>query len=275
MSVGDLLNADLAVGGRLAGAAVRASLGSTRLLVLRTLGSAVFVGTEVVGLVLLLDRFGRLGGWTTGEVVLLLGLAQVGLGLGMLLGDTLEPPVFSLLIREGRLDSVLTRPVPVLLWVMTSDVQARELGRASAGLVAALWGAQLAGVSASPLTLSVALLAVVCCTAVVVAILVFGASATFFTVEGSELVNAFTYGGATLSAYPMQIYGSVVRAVFLWLVPLGLTVYVPALTLLDRTGPPGVPASLLAVTPVATLAFGGVAALAWRAGLRHYTGTGS
>lgn len=267
--------ADVAVAGRLAWASVRSGLGAPRLLALRVLGTGTFVVIEVVAVVLLLDRFGTLAGWSTGEVVLLLGLASTGLGLAMLAGDTLEPPVFSLLVREGRLDPVLTRPVPVLLWVVTSDVQARELSRALAGVGAALWGASQAGVDLTPANVAVAALAVVCCAAVVLAILVLGASATFFTVEGNELVNALTYGGAAFSAYPLQIYGSVLRFVFLWVVPLGLTVYVPALTLLDRTGPPGIPASLLALTPLATAAFATVAGLAWRAGLRHYTGTGS
>lgn len=62
---------------------------------------------------------------------------------------------------------------------------------------------------------------------------------------------------------------------FLWVVPFGLAVYVPALHVLDRTGPPGAPSSLLAVPPVATVAFAAVAGLAWRRGLRHYASTGS
>jgi ABC-2 type transport system permease protein len=118
-------------------------------------------------------------------------------------------------------------------------------------------------------------LALVCCTAIVFAVLVLGASATLYTVEGSEFVNAFTYGGAALSANPMDVYSSVLRFVFVWLVPFGLAVYVPALHVLDRPGAPGVPASLLWVTPAATAAFAALAGLAWRRGLRHYASTGS
>jgi ABC-2 type transport system permease protein len=120
-----------------------------------------------------------------------------------------------------------------------------------------------------------AVLALVCCTGVVVAVLVLGAAATLYTVEGNELVNAFTYGGAALAANPLQIYGSALRFVFLWLVPIGLAVYVPALHVLDREGPAGIPAPLLPLTPVLTLAFAAVAGLAWRRGIRHYASTGS
>ena len=260
---------------RLAVAAVRSKASNPPLLAMRTLGAGTMVLVETVGIVLVLDRFGGVAGWGSGEVALLLGLGQAGLGFAMLAGDTLEPPAFSLLVREGRLDPLLARPFPVLLSVVTSDVQLRELGRGLAGLGAAAWGASQAGVDWTPGRLAVAALAVACCTAVVLAVLVLGASATLYTVEGSELVNAFTYGGAALSANPLQIYSSALRFVFLWIVPFGLAVYVPALHVLDREGPPGAAASLLVATPVVTAAFAAVAGLVWRRGLHHYASTGS
>lgn len=260
---------------RLAGAALQSKAVRPGLLAMRTLGSVGIVVLEAVGIVLAIDRFGGLAGWGAGEVAFLVGLGEAAVGFAMLAGDTLEPPAFSLLVREGRLDPLLARPFPVLLSVVTSDVQVREVGRGVAGLGVVAWGAWQAGVDWTPDRLAVTVLAVVCCTAIVAAVLVLGASATLFTVEGSELVNAFTYGGAALSANPMEIYSSALRFVFVWLIPFGLAVYVPGLHVLDREGPAGATAALLPLTPVATLAFAAVAALAWRRGLRHYTSTGS
>lgn len=260
---------------RLARASVRGSIGRPRYLVMRLVGSAVFVLVEAAAVVILLGRFDSLAGWSADEVVVLIGLAQAGLGLAMFLGDPLEPPVFSALVREGTFDDALTRPLSPMLWVMTSDVQVRELARFGAGLTVFAWGAARAGVAWTPANVGVTVLAVACTTALVFSVLVFGAAATFFTVEGPELVNAFTYGGATLAGYPLSIYGPALRVVFLWVVPFGLAVFVPALTLLERKGPPGVPAGLLVVTPFATAAFAGVAALSWRRGITHYTGAGS
>jgi ABC-2 type transport system permease protein len=267
--------ADVAVAGQLAVAAVRAKSLQPALLVARTLGAAVIIVVEAIGVALLIDRFGGLGGWATGDVLLLVGIGEAGLGFGLLVGDTLEPPAFSLLVREGRLDSLLVRPIPVLLSVVTSDVQVREVGRGAAGIGVALWGAWQADVDWTPARAAVAVMAVVCCAVIVLAVLLLGAASTLYTVEGSEFVNAFTYGGAALAANPLQIYSSALRFLFLWVVPFGLAVYVPALHVLDRTGPPGIPASLLVVTPLATVAFATVAGLAWRRGVRHYASTGS
>jgi ABC-2 type transport system permease protein len=267
--------ADVATTVHLAAAALRSKTARPSLLATRTLGSAALVVCEAIAIVIALDHFGTVAGWGPGDVALLIGVGEAGVGFAMLAGDTLEPPAFSLLVREGRLDPLLARPYPVLLSVITSDVQVREVGRGLAGVGVAIWGASHAGVDWTPERIAITALALVCCTAIVFAVLVLGASATLYTVEGSELVNAFTYGGAALSANPLDVYGSVIRFAFVWVVPFGLAVYVPALHVLDREGAPGVPASLLAITPVATAAFAAVAALAWRRGLRHYASTGS
>jgi ABC-type uncharacterized transport system permease subunit len=47
------------------------------------------------------------------------------------------------------------------------------------------------------------------------------------------------YGGQYVASYPMQIYGSALRFLFTWLVPLGLAIYVPALGCWAARGRPG------------------------------------
>jgi ABC-2 type transport system permease protein len=197
---------DAATTARLAGAALQSKVVRPWLLATRTFGSATLVVFEAVGIVLAIDHFGSVAGWGAGDVAVLVGLGESAVGFAMLLGDTLEPPAFSLLVREGRLDPLLARPFPVLLSVMTSDVQVREAGRGVAGLGLVAWGAWQAGVDWTPGRLGITALSVVCCTVIVVAVLVLGASATLYTVEGSELVNAFTYGGVALSANPLDVY---------------------------------------------------------------------
>ena len=106
-------------------------------------------------------------------------------------------------------------------------------------------------------------------------VLLAAAGFTFVTVQGSEAVNVLVYGGQYLASYPMQIYGSALRFLFVWLVPLGLAIYVPALGVLGREGSPGLPAWLAWLTAPVAAAFLAAGGLAWRAGIRHYVGTGS
>jgi ABC-2 type transport system permease protein len=237
--------------------------------------AGLIVVLEVAGVVLLLGRFGSIGGWRPAEVVLLFGLAFAAQGLALMFGNSLEADKVSELVRRGTFDQVLTRPASPLGWVVASYVDTRFIGRLVAGTGAVAWAADRAGVAWTPGRVGLAALAVACAAAIVFGVLLAAAGFTFVTVQGSEAVNVLIYGGTYLASYPMQIYGSALRFLFMWLVPLGLAIYVPALGVLGRDGPPGLPAWLAwLAAPVAGLFLAG-GGLAWRAGIRHYVGTGS
>ena len=260
---------------RLAAAAVRATAGRPVFLAVRTVAAGMIVAVEVTAVVLLLDRFGTVGGWRAPEVVLLFGLAFASQGLALALGNRLEADQLSLLVRRGTFDQVLTRPVSPLGWLVASYVDARYLGRLVAGVGAVAWAADRAGVAWSAGTVALLALAVVCAAAVVFAVLLIAAAFTFVSVQGSEAGNILVYGGTYLASYPMQIYGSALRLVFVWLVPVALAIYVPALVVLGRQGPPGLPAWLAWLTAPVSAAFLAVGGLAWRGGVRRYVGAGS
>jgi ABC-2 type transport system permease protein len=135
---------------RLVAAAVRATARRPAFLAARAVAAALIVAVEVAGVVLLLDRFGSIGGWRPAEVVLLFGLAFTAQGLALVFGNSLEADKVSELVRRGTFDQVLTRPVSPLGWVMTSYVDTRFLGRVAAGGVVGAWAADRAGVAWTP-----------------------------------------------------------------------------------------------------------------------------
>src|SRR6266545_2098117 len=231
--------------GALTMASLRSSVQRPATLVVRGIGSALVALCEAVGVVLLVDRFGSIAGWRTPEIIVLAGLVFSGQGLAQAVGNRLRPDDVSLMIRRGTFDQVLTRPISPLGFVLTGYVEIRLLGRFVAGVGLLAWAG---------------------CAVVVFAVLVLGAALTFYTLQGSEAVNVVLDGGAYLTGYPMEIYGSALRALFTWVFPFALAVYVPALALLGRTGPRGLGTGLLWVAPLGS---------AWRRAIRHYVGAGS
>jgi ABC-2 type transport system permease protein len=89
------------------------------------------------------------------------------------------------------------------------------------------------------------------------------------------VINAFTFGGEELSSYPLSIYNRPLRAVFLYLVPLGFANYPAALLLLGRTDPHGLPSWLAWLAPIVAALFLAVALAFWRLGVSKYTSTGA
>ena len=99
----------------------------------------------------------------------------------------------------------------------------------------------------------------------------------FWLVEGTEFANAFTYGGNYLASFPLHHLRHVaIRRFFTFVVPAAFVAYLPALALLGRSDPAGLPGwlSWSAHCPSRSLA-AAAAWWIWRLGLRHYVGAGS
>lgn len=264
---------DLALYPRLVRAQLRGQLQYRVSFLLDT--TASFAGTfvQLLAIVILFGAFPDLGGWRVGEVALLYGLVSVAFGLTELCGEGFER--VATLVRAGEFDRLLIRPVSPFVQILALEMQLRRIGRIAQGLFALglaqrwlelVWTAPKAGVL---------LLAIVSSAVVFQTVMVIGAAACFWTVESSELQNVFTYGGIELATYPLHIYHRWLQRAFLYAVPLALTSYYPALYVLEKPDPLGLPATVAYLAPLVAGGFFAVGQLAWQIGLRHYQSTGS
>lgn len=215
----------------------------------------------------------RLGGFSFAEVALIFGLATGAFGLSDVVVGHLERLPFYL--RTGQLDAFLLRPLSALGQLVTSDFSLRRLGRVATSLV--ILTVALAAVDIDWTAARVALLLItpVAGAAIFSAVFVATSAVGFWLVEGMEFANAFTYGGNYLSSFPFTVFGAAIRRLFTFVIPIAFVAYLPALALLGRDDPFGLPGWLSwSSVPVALLSCG-AAGLMWRAGLRQYVGAGS
>jgi ABC-2 type transport system permease protein len=101
-----------------------------------------------------------------------------------------------------------------------------------------------------------------------------GSCLSFWTTDGGEFTNAFTYGGNFLAQYPIDIFSSWLRRFLAYIVPLAFVCYFPALYILDKPDPLGLPRLLELSSPVVALVSALVAGVVWRFALRHYRSAG-
>jgi ABC-2 type transport system permease protein len=106
---------------------------------------------------------------------------------------------------------------------------------------------------------------------------VFVASATvaFWWIDSGEFANGFTYGGRDFTSYPITIYSGLFRRVFAYSFGFAFVAYYPALALLGRDDPLGLPSWVAWCSPVAAIVAAAAAGAMWRVGIRHYRSTGS
>jgi ABC-2 type transport system permease protein len=94
-------------------------------------------------------------------------------------------------------------------------------------------------------------------------------------VQGREATNVFTYGGDFMTSYPMDVFDGWLRRFVTFVIPLAFVDYEPALYLLGKPDPLGLPPWVRLASPLVAAALGLVAWRAWSIGVRHYQSTGT
>jgi ABC-2 type transport system permease protein len=258
---------------RLVGAQLRSQMQYKVSFLLALIGSFLSCVTEFGVVLVLFSRIELLAGWALAEVALLYGLAGTCFAVAELFAAALDN--FQVHIVRGTFDRFLVRPRGALLQVIAEDFALRRLGRvaqAAAILVIALGLLSITWTIDKVVVLALALLSG---TIIYFAIFVLGATFCFWTVQAKEVTHVFTYGGDAVASYPLDIFRGSVRRFFTFVVPLAFVNYEPALFLLGRTDPLGLPAFVRVLSPLAALVMALVAGYAWRQGVLHYQSTGS
>ncbi|MDG4859095.1 ABC transporter permease [Streptomyces sp. T-3] len=252
---------------------VRSTMAYRASFALTTFGNFTATAFDFVAILLMFSHIDALGGYTLGEIAFLysttstaFGLADLALGSMNRLGRR---------VRDGTLDTLLVRPAPVLAQVAADRFALRRLGRVSQGLFVLGYALAVADIDWTPLKVLMLPMMLLSGAGIYAALYIAGAAFQFIAQDASELQNSFTYGGNTLLQYPPSIFAQdLVRGVT-FVLPLAFVNWLPALYVLDRENPLGLPDWLAFLPPVVAVACCGLAALAWRAGLRSYRSTGS
>lgn len=238
-----------------------------------TAASLVITGIDFVVILVMFSNVDQLGGFGLGQIAFLYGATALCLGIGDLVVGNVER--LGRHVRLGTFDAMMVRPVGVFAQVCANEFALRRLGRVAQGTAILLWSLTVVDITWDPARVAMLGSMVACGTAIFVGLFVLGAAFQFVSSDASEVANAFTYGGNTMTQYPLTIYPTEVVKALTFLVPVAFVNWYPALFILDVPDPFGLPGWLRFAAPVAAVVVCSLAALAWRAGVRRYRSTGS
>lgn len=228
--------------------------------------------TEFLELWIILRSVKALGGMDFAQVASVFGLATCAFSLAdLVLGNMDRVHRF---VREGRLETLLVRPMPLLVQLVGLDLSLRRLGRTFTATVILVVALHQAGFTPTPSHLVLLVIALISGAAIFGALFVLAGSVQFWIVNAAEVLNAFTYGGHHVAEYPASVFWMPMRVFFTYVIPSSIVAYAPMLVIFDLPGPPGVPQWLGWCGPIVALVIWAMAMLAWRQGIRHYTGAG-
>ena len=262
----------LAVYYHLAAANIRAQLQYRLSFAIDLLATFLISFLDFLAVLILFHNVPRLAGWSVHEVAFLYGTSAVSFALAELVVGHSEQ--LAMRLRTGTFDVLLARPRGTLYQVAASDLPLRRLGKALQGIIVFVYALAGAHIDWTPGRVAMLL------TMLPTGILLFASMwiaalcLLFWTVDGSEFTNAFTYGGAYLTQYPIDIYAQWLRRFLAYLIPTAFICYFPSLYILGKEDPLGLPQAVQFVAPLVAVASAGVAGLAWRSAVRHYRGAG-
>jgi ABC-2 type transport system permease protein len=258
---------------RLVAAQVRSQAQYRTSFLIEIAGSVLFGLTDVGSVLILFNVARTIGGFAFRETFLMASLAGCAFSLADIAVGNIERIRFY--VRTGLLDAILVRPLGALPQLLAVDAAPRRLGRVlfTTGLVAV--AVHVADVHWTPARVALLLITPISGAVLFGAVFVATATVTFWWIESGEFANALTYGGRDFTSYPMTVYNGLFRRVFAYGLGFGFVGYYPALALLGRRDPLGLPAAAGWGGPLVAAAAVAVAGLLWRNAIRHYRSTGS
>ena len=183
--------------------------------------------------------------------------------------------VFGNMVKYGDFDRLLLRPRSTVLQLFGQELTLRRIGRLAQGVGVLLFAVHALDVAWSADRVALLVFAIAGGVCLFIGLIILQATSAFWTTESLEVWNAFTYGGVTMSQYPLAIYRPWFRRFFTFVIPLACVNYFPGVAMLGRPDPLGTPLVFQWVAPVAGPIFLLIALQCWKVGVRHYQSTGS
>jgi ABC-2 type transport system permease protein len=238
-----------------------------------------FLAAKVVGYVseyavlwLLLNRFKAIDGWTLPEVLLLHSLNVVSYTIAASFVFHVAANIEQYVV-SGELDTVLLKPVHPLVWLSGFFYSPTYISQTLLGLgVLYVAGTQL-GLTWHPATLLRLVIVVAGAACLQAALFLLSSCVTFWTVRGRSIADALL-SLRDLVRFPVSIYGTGVRLLLTFVVPVAFINYYPAGLLLDRPEYAAV-TPLVVIAPLVGCGLFMAALSTWNRALRAYSGSGS
>lgn len=224
--------------------------------------------TSFLAVWFLFDRFNVVKGYTVSECMLCAGVIAVTFALAEMFFRGFDS--FQGIISNMQFDRLLLRPRSLIFQMMCHTIEFGRIGRIVQGAMMLVYGIIVTEIAWTPDKIAVLIFMIAGGTALFAALFIFHAAVCFFTIEGIEFMNVFTYGAREYGSYPADVYGSAVLKFCTYVIPYALIQYYPLTYLLGRTD-----RVIFGLLPIASAWFLIPCLALWKYGVRKYKSTGS
>ncbi len=223
---------------------------------------------ELFTVMALFRKFGLFEEYNSYELLLGFSTIWLGFSLAEMFGRGFDQ--FSKIIINGNFDLLLIRPRSVYILIFGSDLCYEKIGRVIIGTIVFVYSASKVIVSFSILKILLLIFMILGSLMMSLSVFIVGASLTFVTIQGLEVVNIFTNGTRQVGQYPMGIYKKFIRVFFTFVIPVTIVNYYPIRFLNGGTSN-----LLYVLMPLYSLVVLIISMMIFNLGMRKYQSTGS
>ena len=114
--------------------------------------------------------------------------------------------IFSNMVVHGDFDRILLRPRSTFIQVLGSQFEFTRIGRLLQSIMVLAWAVINLSVNWTLIKIITFILMIISGIFIFTGIFVLQATLCFWTIQGLEVANIFTYGGKEMAQYPLSIY---------------------------------------------------------------------
>ncbi len=236
--------------------------------ILTIISQALAMLVELFVVISLFYKFKLLDTYNTYEILLGFSTLWLGYSLVELFGRGFDH--FSKIIVNGNFDLLLIRPRSLFIQIFGSDICYEKTGRVLISLIIFIYSSIKVMTNITILKILLLVSMVLCCSIIILSVLIVGASFCFYTIQGLEVINIFTNGTRQVGQYPMGIYKKVVRIFFTLVIPITLVNYYPISYLTGETNN-----LIYLLLPYYSIIIFIISNIIFYIGTKKYTSTGS
>ena len=193
--------------------------------ILTVISQTLSMLVELFTVMTLFSKFKLLDMYNTYE--LLLGFSTLWLGYSIveLFGRGFDH--FSRIITNGDFDLLLIRPRNIFIQVIGYEICYEKIGRVLIALIMFIYSASKVIKCITVLKILLLILMLLGTILTVFSVIILGATISFITIQGLEIINIFTNGTRQVAQYPIGIYKKGIRIFFSSIIPIALVNYYP------------------------------------------------
>jgi ABC-2 type transport system permease protein len=199
---------------------------------LAVFGQFLTAFTAFFGIYFIFSRINAVDSFTYEQVLLCFAVVMLTFSLGEMLGGGFA--TFPRILGNGEFDRALVRPRSVILQVLVPKMDFTRLGLLIQAVIVLFYAIPESGVAWTWDKILTLCLMIICGSILFFGLFLIYAACAFFTVEGLEFMNIFTYGARQFGRYPFSVYGDGVLKFLTYVIPLALFQYYPLLYLIGR-----------------------------------------